>query len=229
MTSSTLKIIGIICMLLDHIGATLLPEVSILRIIGRLAFPIFVFLLVEGYYHTKDINKYLLRLGIFALISEMPFDLAFMGKVYAPSHQNVFLTLFLGLLMIKLFNEHKVKNEILAGLSVIICVTLSIVLRTDYSIFGMIMIFIYYQFRNDKLKAAIYIWLINTTMGLLSAGLFAGEFNINGMTQTAAVLAIPLIYIYNGKKGISLKYIFYGFYPIHLLVLYFLQVYINKY
>ena len=83
MNTYKLKLIAIITMLIDHIAAVLIPSDTMLwlvmRCIGRLAFPIFVFLLVEGFHHTRDVKKYLLRLGAFALISEVPFDLAFYG------------------------------------------------------------------------------------------------------------------------------------------------------
>ena len=91
-----LKWIAIISMLIDHIGAVLFPWCEWMRIVGRLAFPIFAYLLVEGFVYTKDVKKYLVRLGLFALISEIPFDLAFFGTVFAPVHQNVFFELFCG-------------------------------------------------------------------------------------------------------------------------------------
>ena len=95
----TLKIIAIVSMLVDHIGLVFFPEVMMFRIIGRISFPIFAYVLAEGIYYTKDITKYMLRLGIFALLSEIPYDLAVMGSVLEFSHQNVFFTLFFGVLM----------------------------------------------------------------------------------------------------------------------------------
>ncbi len=100
MNSFHLKMIAIITMLIDHTAAVLIPSNTVLwlvmRCIGRLAFPIFVFLLVEGFYHTRDVKKYLLRMGAFALLSEIPFDLAFYGKVLEFTHQNIFLPYSLG-------------------------------------------------------------------------------------------------------------------------------------
>ena len=95
----TLKIIAIVSMLVDHIGLVFFPEVMMFRIIGRISFPIFAYVLAEGIYYTKDITKYMLRLGIFALLSEIPYDLAVMGSVLEFSHQNVFFTLFFAVLM----------------------------------------------------------------------------------------------------------------------------------
>ena len=90
----TLKMIALIAMLCDHLGHTLFPQLSILRIIGRISFPIFAYVLVEGFFYTRDVKKYLTRLGLMALLSEIPFDLMASQKVLEFGHQNVFFTLF---------------------------------------------------------------------------------------------------------------------------------------
>ncbi|MBP3544518.1 MAG: hypothetical protein J6J86_09845, partial [Lachnospiraceae bacterium] len=121
LAGSTLKIIAIITMFIDHIGAAIFENNEItmcvmakgehayviwgladlvLRLIGRIAFPIFCFLLVEGFLHTRDVKKYALRLGAFCLISEIPFNLAFFGQPLYAGHQNVFFTLLIGLLVL---------------------------------------------------------------------------------------------------------------------------------
>ena len=92
----TLKMIAIISMLTDHVGCILFPDELIFRAIGRIAFPIFCFLVVEGFFHTRNTWNYLMRLCIFAILSEIPFDLAFFGKVFYLQKQNVFMTLALG-------------------------------------------------------------------------------------------------------------------------------------
>ena len=91
----TLKVIALLAMLCDHLGHALFPELIILRIIGRISFPIFAYVLVEGFYYTRDVNKYMLRLGVIALLSEIPFDLMASQKILEFGHQNVFFTLFL--------------------------------------------------------------------------------------------------------------------------------------
>ena len=103
LSGSTLKIIEMVTMLIDHIGAAVLARMIIagnadlydayrtLRMIGRIAFPIFCFLLIEGFQHTKNAKKYAERLFLFAAISEIPFDLAFSAKVLEFQYQNVFL------------------------------------------------------------------------------------------------------------------------------------------
>ena len=94
--SFQLKWIAVITMIIDHTGAVLFPDDMVFRYIGRIAFPIFCFLLVEGFFHTRDVRKYMLRLGLFALISEIPYDLAFRDTVLEFEHQNVFFALLLG-------------------------------------------------------------------------------------------------------------------------------------
>ena len=100
---TTLKLIAMISMVFDHVGDLFFPELLWPRAIGRLAMPIFAFCIAEGYAHTRDKRKYLLRMGIFALVSEIPFDLAFEGKI-GLGHQNIMLTFFLSILALMLYD-----------------------------------------------------------------------------------------------------------------------------
>lgn len=200
----TLKCIAMICMLIDHTGAVLFPQYRILRVIGRIAFPIYCFLLVEGAMHTRDIRKYELRLFGFALISEIPFDLAFRGGINW-DHQNVFFTLLLGVVAIDLAKQCKYKLcEVLIFVPMIVVAEL---LNTDYGGKGIMFIFCYYLLYERKVVKQV---------------LFAVEnFLIYGRSiQMFASLAVVPMLLYNGKKGPSLKYFFYAFYPLHLLILY---------
>ncbi len=240
LTGSHLKWIAIITMLIDHIGAALLelgllPKIAdavlagnsfdyvmadyhfwyrfddVLRAIGRLAFPIFCFLLVEGFLHTKNVKKYALRLGLFALISEIPFDLAFNGRFLEASYQNVFYTLLIGLLMLiglKYFEETLPPHiSWLRFIVALTCILLAVFLRTDYDAFGIMLIFLLYEFRSlPKLRciAGAILMLFNSTTGCL---------------------AFLLVWFYNGERGKQLpKYFFYAFYPVHLILLYFVRL-----
>ena len=216
MNTFVLKLIAISAMLIDHIGATMVPSNTLLylimRSIGRLAFPLFVFMIVEGFHHTSDIKKYLIRLGLFAIISEVPFDLAFYNTVLEGGHQNVFFTLFLGLLCINLIDKMHKKYatnpftyNFLAGLLTLFFSLFAVVLRTDYNYAGILLIVAFYLFRGNKLLTAFALFFV-------SAYILG---NINGL----AILAIVPIIFYNGKKGKSAKYLFYVFYPGHLIVL----------
>ena len=97
-----LKMLAVISMSIDHTGAVLMPDCIWLRIIGRLAFPIYCFLLVQGFRNTSNIKKYIGRLALFAVVSEIPFNLAFYGTIIAEEFRNVFFTLLLGLLLLNL-------------------------------------------------------------------------------------------------------------------------------
>lgn len=216
MNSFRLKWIAIITMLIDHVAAALLPQSSpawiIMRVIGRLAFPIFVFLLVEGFHHTKDVKKYLIRLGIFALLSEVPFDLAFYGTVLEFTHQNIFFTLFLGLaciylmsLMEKKYGKNAAMTNVLNGVITLIFCVMAYVLRTDYSYAGILLISAFYLFRGNKLLQTFTLFFVSAF--------------ILGYISVFATLAIIPIAFYNGEKGKSMKYFFYCFYPVHLLIL----------
>lgn len=242
-SGSTLKIIAIATMLLDHIGASLLmpvladaasfagvtdwsmqsliascPDVAIpyyaMRYIGRIAFPIFCFLLVEGFLHTKNLPKYCLRLALFALISEIPFDLAFHRMPVYNASQNVFFTLLIGLFVIALdrycherFAGHPGLLFLIPLLGLAAGMYLAEALCTDYGYLGVIAIDILYQMRDKRLFASI----LCTIVLCFSAPL-----------EITAILFVPLILQYNGTRGLSLKYVFYAFYPLHLFLLYFI-------
>lgn len=204
----TLKMIAIVTMAIDHIGAVLFPQYEIFRIIGRIAFPIFAFTLVEGFLHTRNVKEYMMRLGLLAIISEIPFDLAFFGTPLDLRHQNVFYTLFLGIAMLYLMLKtiSRVKQVfIMIGM-----LLLSEFLRTDYNSAGLFMIYFYYYFHNSRMLQLISMSCINVFY--------------MGSTQVYACLAAIPIAMYNGQRGPSVKWFFYWFYPVHLMILYILSL-----
>lgn len=204
----TLKMIAVVAMLIDHVGAVLLPQYEILRIIGRIAFPIFAYTLVEGFIHTHDVKKYMMRMGILALVSEVPFDLAFYGTPLEFGHQNVFFTLFLGLVMLYLML--KAPTALRSFLCVLAILLVSEFLRTDYNSMGLLMIFWFYQYRNHRIVKIIGIAIINVFL--------------MGYIQVYAVLALIPIALHNGEQGPKCKRFFYGFYPVHLMILYLITI-----
>lgn len=234
-SGSTLKIIAIVTMTIDHIAAVLLEPMliavsgewretlillyQVLRGIGRLAFPIFCFLLVEGFLHTSNSRRYLLRLGIFAAVSEVPFDLAFHQKWYDSQYQNVFFTLFFG--FIAMMGIFWCRNRMTDGLRegkqwlymlgffgqfavTLFCALAAWFLHTDYGWYGVMVIALLYLLHTDKVKQI-----------LSGAVLFFINLNLESL-GAAAFLPIAL---YNGKRGIRMKYFFYLYYPAHLLIL----------
>jgi hypothetical protein len=252
MNGVILKLIAIITMLIDHTTAVLIPYQTaptlyiIGRTVGRLAFPIFCFLLVEGLINTKDVKNYLLRLGLFAILSELPFDMAFYNSTSNMQHQNIFFTLFIGLMVIffirKLEGLRAEKEMILSFrvfsilLEIIIvlagCFTANL-LVTDYSAYGILQIVIFYLFRNKKGLLFIGIFLINQMLGFGFQLTESLQTTIRSLIplvtsvsiQSYATLSLVLIFRYNGDRGPKLnKYIFYAFYPMHLFILYIINM-----
>lgn len=202
----TLKLIAVVCMIIDHIGLAFFPEYIIFRILGRIAFPIFAYTLVEGFFHTRNLKKYLVRLGIFMLLSEIPFDLAVSGKILEFGHQNIFFTLFLGILTLTLI----VKTTSISKQFLIVAISLllSRVLNMDYSSMGIMTILLFYYFRDKKKEQLLAVGLLNLLMA--------------GKLQMFSILAFIPIALHNGKQGPKMKWFFYAFYPMHLLAIYFI-------
>lgn len=246
-SGSTLKLIAMVSMLIDHTAASILYRMIVsnpanfdmlgqvkmtpicivyfvMRGIGRLAFPIYIFLLLEGFEHTRNRWKYLGRLVMFALVSEIPFDMAFSygnmdtryvlsGHVLEFSYQNVFWTLSIGMLTIILIdNIGNLKLEpvgrfwlqfIIAALGM----GLAFVMKTDYDAVGVLAIVVAYILRKKRVAQ-----MLGVCISLVFAGL---------MEEIALIDILPVAY-YNGHRGINLKWIFYAFYPVHLLILFFI-------
>ncbi|MGE9949412.1 TraX family protein [Coprococcus catus] len=214
-----LKLWAMWSMLIDHAGAVLIENTSLYqitgfrmlavacRLIGRISFPLICFLLIEGFCHTEDRRKYLMRMGCFALISEIPFDLAFFGKLDL-QRQNVFFTLFTGILLLYALEkaetlEHSplIRSFMMAAAILAGCAAATAG-RFDYSYMGILLIAALYLFRKDRKKQCI-----------------AGA--VLSLYELTAALAFILVGKYNGEKGDGRlpRNWFYIFYPLHLLVL----------
>lgn len=230
----TLKWIAIISMVTDHIGVVLFPDIAHwFRCFGRISFPIFCFLIIEGFYHTHNLKKYTLRLAAFAIISEIPYDLAFFGEAFTKEslkRQNVFFTLLIGLVMIALTdlafkNFEKIAGErehgrlgslLLKVLPIVFCfffllggLGASVLLEVDYPRIGVLTIMALYIFRRYEIFSMLSIALINLHWG-------------TGVQPYASFSIIPIM-LYNGEKGRSMKWLFYVFYPAHLLILFLIR------
>lgn len=217
LSQEVLKLIACVSMLIDHIGYSFFPTVLWLRYIGRLAFPIYCFLLAEGAYYTRSPSRYALRLGIGAVLAEIPFDLLFF-RTLTLSHQNVMLTLLLGFAM--LLCMKKTPKLYLQPLWVIPFYLAAEFLNTDYSGRGILLIALFYLTRP-------YHWRFLAQM-LMLALLFARPDSSGVLPWTAwAVLAMIPIALYSGRKATSAKWVqtgFYLFYPVHLVLLFLIRV-----
>ena len=271
LTVEQLKMIAIVMMFIDHFAAVLLPYfqvnyahtqssffwyqlvITVMRLIGRLAFPIFAFLIVNGFYHTSNRKNYLIRLGGFALVSEPFFDFALFGTWFETTHQNVFFTLALGLLAIWGYDNISRDNRrnYIGGLFVASIGFLALNLKTDYDFYGILTIFlIYLFFENFKrmsialvgLNVVLYasqlsVWALIPSFVLQTYGLqLQGSYGLGiqmmfyllFISQLFSLFALFILRYYKGEKGKSVnKYFFYAFYPVHLfilgLILYLLQ------
>lgn len=217
-----LKLIAMVSMVFDHVGDIFYPGLMWPRMIGRLALPIFSFCIAEGYAHTRDKKKYLLRMGIFTLLSEIPFDLAFDGTV-GLSHQNIMLSFFLSILALMLFDRIRGEKApdakqvpagktVLGILAVAAMAVLAFLLRADYTFFAVVAVFLFYALRQKHplLRSGVGVAFLALTRTL-------GYYCATGFSF------IPLA-LYNGKKGRGLKWLFYLFYPGHLLLLWLLGI-----
>lgn len=221
LSGTALKLAACITMLIDHIGASCIeaayaaaseiPEAvaqldTVLRLIGRLAFPVFCFLLVEGFLHTHDVKKYIERLLVFGLVSEVPFDLAFFRTPFYWGHQNVYWTLALGVLAMAALKHFEDADGNVAWKGRFAALGLAVLaqlLNTDYGAIGVALIVALYLTRSDRK----YQCIIGAVMMLF---------------ELTAPLAFLLIWHYNGQRGRCApwqKWAFYGFYPVHLTIL----------
>lgn len=218
MTGFILKIIALISMLFDHLGYTIFNSFSFMNYIGRLSFPIFAFCLTEGYIHTKNLNKYFFRLGLFAVISQIPYML-FESTFSNNFNLNILFTLLLGLLSITLFN--KIKNKVLGYIIVILCAIIAQFFYFDYGWFGIATIFVFYIFKNKKSYMNMF-FIIITFINYYFQFMQTSRYEYLLIILFACLSLIP-INLYNGKKGKDSRYLLYIFYPLHLMVLYLIK------
>ena len=222
LSGSTLKMIALVTMFIDHVGAVIVQRTMSmpgfdhdfwsslywpLRYVGRLAFPVFCFLLVEGFIHTSNRKKYLSRMLLFALISEIPFNLGIAGDLINLRYQNVFWELAFGimaLMCLEIIEKKKLPYIVQVFLRLLVIVIFTAAaefLCLDYGMYGIISIVALYVFRQNKVSRLV--------VGSIS---FCWE-------QVAPLAFLPIAF-YNGKRGRNIKYAFYVFYPAHLLLLY---------
>lgn len=212
-----LKVIAGVAMLLDHIGAVLTGNM-LLRVIGRLAFPIYCFLLSEGVRHTKNPKKYALRLAVGALLSEIPFDLLFFGGITL-SHSSVMVTLLLGFLYVG--TSKQTEKTVWKVLLAIPFWLLAELLGADYGGLGVALIALFYYTREEPRGRLIRTFGLAALCWLISgARIYIGMLRIP--VQMFGILAMIPIGLYSGKKGRPIRAVqwgFYLFYPVHLTAL----------
>ena len=221
-SGSMLKVLAMVTMIIDHIGSQLVDRsivvfetetytltlYRLMRDIGRLAFPLFCFLLIEGFLHTRSKVRYGGSMGVMALISEIPYDLEHHNRLFEIHGQNIFFTLLLGYLAICAVENWKSKHPIL-----LIPVLIGIMIAThfgmvDYGVGGVAFIVVLYGLRENEFFRIFSAFLI-------------------GNPRFVMIAFLPMS-LYNGKRGFIkgkfLKYAFYAIYPLHIFIIYLLKL-----
>lgn len=223
LTGNQLKLLACAAMFCDHAVKALSIHgpayVLLSQIFGRIAFPIFCFFIAEGFFHTRDRRKYLLRMLFFAALSQIPFNLAIFKTVWHPQYQNTLFSLSLGLILFLCLSKVEsypdmpaVRAWILKGLLIAGFAVAAHYLRVDYKARGLLVMTLFYFLRDRRPHSLAALW----------GGVI---LNLNGFKQPAALLAAIPLHFYNGARGrLRLKYFFYLFYPLHLLLLWAIRV-----
>ena len=213
---TVLKLIAMVSMVFDHVGDNFFPGAVWMRVIGRMAMPLFSFCVAEGYSHTRDPKRYLTRMLLFGAVSEIPFDLVTAGKVLEFSHQNIMFTFALcvmGLIccdMLTGSGDSKVRKAL--GIAVLpVFAVIALLLGLDYNMLAVVLVSVFYLLRR-KAPALRNLTAMTFHAALRNVGIY--WFGLLGF--------IP-IFFYNGEKGRGLKWLFYLFYPGHLLVIWLIR------
>ena len=226
-SANGLRWFAMVGMLLDHIWGTLMSGHLWMTCLGRMVFPIYAFQLAEGFVRTHDRKKYALRLLVFALISEIPFDLMMSGGWFFPFHQNTIFTLLLGFWVLWALEELREKRLKLwkGGLHLLAAALLTVVGFPDYGWQGVLTVVLFYLFREGwYAKPAQLAGMILLHVMWMEGQTLPWLFDLP--LQSFALLALIPIWLYDGRKGRGGKLMQYGaylYYPLHLLLLVFLR------
>lgn len=226
LSCDTIKYIAIMAMLLDHIAWAFLqfdsPTAQVFHFIGRITAPTMCFFIVQGFLHTRDVKKYLLRLLVFALISQYPWCMLF-KREFTEIPLNIFFTLFFALLAV--WAEAEIKNPLLRNIAVFLCTVLTIV--SDWCFFAVLWCVVFYRYRNNQRKMWLFFSLVSLSYTVYV--LFGSAETVAELYKTipcclyslGSFLCIPLISSYNEsiKPSRKNRHVFYLFYPLHMLIL----------
>ncbi len=216
MSALQIKIIAIIAMVIDHMGLFFFPQFVWLRFIGRLAFPLFAWLIANGARHTHNIKRYLIRLFLFAFLSQVPFTLA--NRLIDPHFQDldVLFTLFLGLVAI--WGIQKMKYWVERLVIIFVCIAAAQILQTDYGGFGVAVVVTFYLFyTNFKRLVGAQIVLFFLSCFILSP------------VEVFGLVALVFISMYNNQPGFRAKYLFYVFYPMQYVLYYVFLLWVLRF
>lgn len=217
MTIFALKIIACLSMLIDHVRYIIPQNNLMLFCIGRLSFPIFAFLITEGYVHTSNLKKYYIRLLIFAVISQIPFMIFRKNLIGEWKLLNVLFTFLLGLSTIIMYD--RVNNKFISYLGIVSIFILAYFIKLDYGLYGVLAIFIMFAFKKSK-NLTILLLFLDNILNLYLLQLLVWDKTVILFVLFTMIAYIIAMYCYNGKVGRKIKYFFYWFYPVHMVVIY---------
>lgn len=223
MTSFLLRFAALATMFVDHAGYVLFPQFGWMRIVGRVSFPLFCFLLAQGFRHTRSVPKYALRLALFACASEGIYNLVFTGRFAMLSAHNVFFALLLSMGALAAWKHLMPKWPLGALVCVLAACVLGVVTKTDYGFWGVLLCLCFYLAGDSKPGCVL---ALVASLGLFTLYRFQIRAASAGWiwTQWYCLASLPLMLLYNGKPGFrGGKWAFYVLYPAHLLVLWLIK------
>ena len=213
-----LRALALITMMIDHAGLALFPRVGAFRCVGRLAFPLYCFLLVQGYRHTKNRQAYINRLCVLALITEIPFDLLTFGRLVSPIEQNAIFSLLLSLAALYIADVYA-RHPLSSSMGILCVFAAAMLSRVSYGWLGAALCLLFYSAKRRGAQA----------LGvLLLEGLYALSLHLSGVATSWVLVslcgmfaALPIAF-YNGRRGARaplLTLLFYAAYPLHIIAL----------
>jgi hypothetical protein len=234
LSSAALHIIAMLSMLIDHTMKTVIESDSGIFVLGRLAFPLFAFMVAEGYFRTQNYRRYVLRMAVFAVLSEIPYDWMKSQMLFDRYDQNVLWTFLLALLCMRLLDWTKNRGsrwqQRLAAAAVsLLGMLLGMIFLTDYGGMGVLTVLVFYFFRQRSKFCMMMQFLLLFAINVLFLGAFGYGVTTTVFGQTFevslqgfAVLALIPIWLYRGRQGYHTKpfqYLCYAFYPAHMAIL----------
>lgn len=219
MSSFALRLFALLAMFIDHVGLALFPRIGLFRCVGRLAFPLYCFLLVQGYVHTRSLRAYCRRLLLLAILSEIPFDMLIFGRIASGMEQNVLFSLLLGLTAVWTMDRYS-HEPIKALMGTLLVFMTAMLARVSYGWLGIALCLSFYRAGDHRAKRVLYIVLLEA-LYCLSLMLSGVTISWVLVSLCAMLCAIPA-YLYNGKPGVRNKFVsflFYAAYPLHIIAL----------
>lgn len=233
-----LKIIAITIMVIDHAGLLFFPDIIVFRIIGRLSFPIFAFLISEGFRYTRSVKKYLVRLGVCAVLFQIPdwFSTIYGYYINDPNFGvhyvfNIFATLFFGLLAITLFDKLKERSLLLSWLAASAVALIAEFTGADYGAYGVLYVVVFYLASGNIKAMFVGVLILHGAYGayeMLSGFIQKGTAVFTHSMQLYSMLSMLPISLYNQQQGRKMKYFFYAFYPAHMIILYIIDFFLRR-